>query len=165
VVVEVAALNLALLSVLWLPMAASAAAGLAYCVYLYFSQRTDEAGEVKVSNPFELGPAIKFGLLYAVILLVSKTAQVYLGPTGLYLSSILSGLADVDAITLSVAELSKAGGLELSTGARAIVLAAMSNTVVKGGIVLSSGSRALRLALLPGFALMLIAGVGVAFLV
>jgi len=165
VVVEVAALNLALLSVLWLPMAASAAAGLAYCVYLYFSQRTDEAGEVQFSNPFELGPAIKFGLLYAVILLVSKTAQVYLGSTGLYLSSVLSGLADVDAITLSVAELSKAGGLELSTGARAIVLAAMSNTVVKGGIVLSSGSRALRLALLPGFALMLIAGVGVAFLV
>jgi uncharacterized membrane protein (DUF4010 family) len=71
----------------------------------------------------------------------------------------------VDAITLSVAELSKAGGLELSTGARAIVLAAMSNTVVKGGIVLSSGSRALRLALLPGFILMLVAGVGVAFLV
>ncbi|MFN2270292.1 MAG: MgtC/SapB family protein [Anaerolineae bacterium] len=165
VVIEVAALNLALLRVLWMPMAASAAAGLGYCVFLYFSQRTNEPGEVKVSNPFELGPAVKFGLLYAVILLVSKTAQVYLGSTGLYLSSVLSGLADVDAITLSVAELSKAGGLELSTGARAIVLAAMSNTVVKGGIVLSSGSRALRLALLPGFILMLVAGVGVAFLV
>ena len=165
VVVEVAALNVSLLGVLWLPMAASAAAGLLYCIYLYFSQRTNEAGEVQVSNPFELGPAIKFGLLYAVILLVSKTAQMYLGPTGLYFSSVLSGLADVDAITLSVAELSRAGGLELSTGARAIVLAAMSNTVVKGGIVLSGGSRALRLALLPGFVLMLVAGVGVAFLV
>jgi uncharacterized membrane protein (DUF4010 family) len=138
---------------------------LLYCVYLYFSQRTDEAGEVEVSNPFELGPAIKFGLLYAVILLVSNAARLSLGEAGLYLSSVLSGLADVDAITLSVAELSKAGGLELSTGARAIVLAAMSNTVVKGGIVLSSGSGTLRKALLPGFLLMLIAGVGVAFLV
>jgi uncharacterized membrane protein (DUF4010 family) len=166
VVVEVAALNVTLLGVLWLPMAASAAAGLLYCVYLYFSQRTNEAGEVQVSNPFELGPAIKFGLLYAVILLVSNAARLSpLEDTGLYLSSILSGLADVDAITLSVAELSKVGGLELSTGARAIVLAAMSNTVVKGGIVLSSGSGALRKALLPGFVLMLVAGVGVAFLV
>jgi uncharacterized membrane protein (DUF4010 family) len=147
-------------------MAASAAAGLAYCVYLYFSQRTNEAGEVQVSNPFELGPAIKFGLLYAVILLVSNAARLSpLGDSGLYLSSILSGLADVDAITLSVAELSRGDGLELSTGARAIVLAAMSNTVVKGGIVLSSGSSALRKALLPGFLLMLVAGVGVAFLV
>jgi uncharacterized membrane protein (DUF4010 family) len=165
VVVEVAALNLTLLGVLWLPMAASAAAGLAYCIYLYFSQRTDEVGEVSVSNPFELGPAIKFGLLYVIILLVSNVAQSYLGNAGLYLSSILSGLADVDAITLSVAELSKSGGLELSTGARAIVLAAMSNTVVKGGIVLTGGSGALRRALLPGFVLMLVAGVGVAFLI
>jgi uncharacterized membrane protein (DUF4010 family) len=165
VVVEVAALNPILLGVLWLPMAASALAGLGYCVYLYFSQRTNEAGEVQVSNPFELGPAIKFGLIYAVILLASNAAQLYMGNTGLYLSSILSGLADVDAITLSVAELSRAGGLELSAGARAIVLATMSNTVVKGGIVLSSGSRALRLALLPGFVLMLVAGVGVAFLI
>jgi len=72
----------------------------------------------------------------------------------------------VDAITLSVAELSRtAGGLDLGTAARAIVLAAMSNTAVKGGIVLTSGSPALRKALWPGFVLMLVAGVGVAFLV
>jgi uncharacterized membrane protein (DUF4010 family) len=166
VLVEVAALNMALLSGLWLPMAASAAAGLAYCIYLYLSQRTDEEGEVDFSNPFELGPVIKFGLIYAVILLVSKAAQIYLGNTGLYLSSIVAGLADVDAITLSVAELSRAGdGLSLNAGARAIVLAAMSNTAVKGGIVLTGGSPALRRALLPGFVLMLVAGIGVAFLV
>jgi uncharacterized membrane protein (DUF4010 family) len=149
-----------------LPMAASAVAGLAYCAYLYFSQRTDKEGEIDFSNPFELGSAVKFGLIYAVILVVSKAAQMYLGDTGLYLSSIVAGLTDVDAITLSVAELSRdAGGLSLSTGARAIVLAAMSNTVVKGGIVLSSGSSALRRALLPGFLLMLVAGIGVAFLI
>jgi len=166
VVVEVAALNTALLRVFWPPMAASAVVGLAYCVYLYLAQRTDEEGEVDFSNPFELGPAVKFGLIYAVILLVSKAAQTYLGDTGLYLSSIVAGLTDVDAITLSVAELSRtAGGLNLSTAARAIVLAAMSNTVVKGGIVLTSGSPALRKALLPGFVLMLVTGIGVAFLI
>jgi len=166
VLVEVAALNGALLRVLWLPMAASAAAGLAYCIYLYLSQRTDEEAEVNFSNPFELGPAVKFGLLYAVILLVSKAAQMYLGNTGVYLSSILAGLADVDAITLSMAELSRApGGLDLITAQRAIVLAAMSNTVVKGGIVLTGGSPTLRRALWPGFVLMLVVGIGVAFLV
>lgn len=165
VLVEVAALNPVLLHTLWLPMAASAAVGLIYCLYLYLSQRTDKEGEVDFSNPFELGPAVKFGLLYAVILLISKAAQTYLGSTGLYLSSIVAGLTDVDAITLSVAELSRAGGLDLSTGARAIVLAAMSNTVVKGGVVLTSGAPALRKALLPGFVLMLVAGIGVAFLV
>ena len=166
VIVEVAALNGALLRVLWLPMAASAAVGLAYCVYLYLAQHTDKEGEVAFSNPFELGPAVKFGLIYALILLISKAAQTYLGDTGLYLSSIVAGLADVDAITLSVAELSRtAGGLTLNTAARAIVLAAMSNTAVKGGIVLTSGSPSLRRALVPGFVLMLVTGIGVAFLI
>jgi uncharacterized membrane protein (DUF4010 family) len=165
VVIEVAALNVALLRVFWLPMAAAGAVGLAYCVYLYIAQRSGGEGEMSFSNPFELGPAIKFGLLYAIILLVSKAAQTYLGNAGLYVSSILAGLTDVDAITLSVSELSRAGGsLSLSVAARAIVLAAMANTVVKGGLVLTGGSPALRRALLPGFALMLVTGIGVAFL-
>ena len=166
VVVEVAALNLALLAELWLPMAAAAAMGLVYCAYLYISQRTDREGDVEFSNPFELGPAIKFGLFFAVILLVSKAAQVYLGNTGVYLSSLLAGLADVDAITLSMAELSgPAGELDVRTAAQAVVLATMANTAVKGGIVLTSGSRSLRRALLPGFLLMLVTGIAVAFLV
>jgi len=167
VVIVVALLNVDLLKAFWMPMAASAAVGLAYCAFLYFSQHADdEEGKVEFSNPFELGPAVKFGLLYAVVLLISKAAQMYLPAAGIYLASAVAGLTDVDAITLSVAELSRAGGgLSLSTGARAIVLAAMSNTAVKGGIVLTSGSPALRRALWPGFVLMLVAGTGVAFLV
>jgi len=165
VAVEVAVLNLELLAVLWMPVVASTVAGLAYCVYLYSSKSSDEQADVEVSNPFELMPAVKFGLLYAVILVVSRAAQMYFGATGLYVSSILSGVADVDAITLSVAELSREGDMALSTGARAIVLAAMSNTVVKGGIVLTGGIAALRRAILPGLVLMLVAGIGVAFLV
>ncbi len=166
VLVEVAALNIRLLGVLWVPMAAAGTVGLAYCVYLYSSQRTDKGGDVALSNPFELGPAVKFGLIYAAILLFSKAAQTYLGEAGVYLSSVVAGLTDVDAITLSMAELSRAtGGVDLSTAARAIVLAAMSNTFVKGGIVLTSGAPALRRALLPGFILILVTAVGVAFLV
>jgi uncharacterized membrane protein (DUF4010 family) len=165
VVVEVATLNVALLKVFWMPMAASAAVGLVYCAYLYFSQHTDEEGGVDFSNPFELGPAVKFGLVYALILLLSKAAQMYLPTAGVYLASVVAGLADVDAITLSMAELSNTGGLDLSTAARAIVLAAMSNTVVKGGIVLSSGSSALRKALLPGFGAMLVVGTVAALLI
>jgi len=166
VVAEVAALNRPLLVVMWVPMLASSAVGLGYCVYLYLSQRSDEKGDVTFSNPFELGPAIKFGLIYVAILLISKAAQTYFGTTGVYVSSVVAGLTDVDAITLSMAELSgSAGGVTLSTAARAIVLAAMSNTAVKGGVVLTSGSAALRRALWPGFLLMLVTGIGVAFLV
>jgi uncharacterized membrane protein (DUF4010 family) len=165
VLVEVAATNLDLLRVVWLPIVAAGAAGLSYGVYLYLAPHATETEEVTVSNPFELGPAITFGLLYGVILLVARAAQFYFGDAGVYVSSIASGLADVDAITLSMAELSNQGSLARETAARAIVLATMSNTVVKGGIVLTSGSVALRRAMLPGFILILVTGIGLALLV
>jgi uncharacterized membrane protein (DUF4010 family) len=164
VLVWVGTLNPALLRVVWLPIVAAGGVGLAYGAYLYFAPQEDDEEDVKIANPFELGPAIKFGLLYAVILVVSRAAQYYFGDTGVYISSVVSGLADVDAITLSMAQLSQGQELELDTAARAIVLAAMSNTVVKGGIVLSSGTAALRKAILPGFILILATGIIVAFL-
>jgi uncharacterized membrane protein (DUF4010 family) len=165
VLVTVAVLNRPLLQTLWLPMVAAAAAGFAYCLFLVLSKRTSEEASVEFANPFELGPALKFGLLYAVILVLSRTAQMYMGSTGVYLSAIVAGLADVDAITLSMAQLSgAAGGLDLDTASRAIVLAAMSNTAVKGFIVLSSAAPRLRKAVLPAVALILAAGISVSFL-
>ncbi|MEJ2746974.1 MAG: DUF4010 domain-containing protein [Anaerolineae bacterium] len=164
ILVVVGALSLPLLQVVWLPIAAAGLAGLAYGAYLYFAPRVDDYEEVSVTNPFELGPAVTFGLLYGVILLVSRAAQLYFGNTGVYVSSVLSGLADVDAITLSVTELSGQGTLTLETAARAITFAAMSNTIVKGSIVLSSGSPGLRRVFWPGFLLILVTGVTVAIL-
>lgn len=165
VLIEVAALNMSLFEIVWIPLVAAGAVGLTYSIYLFISQKSVEESEITLSNPFEIGPAVKFGLLFALILLVSRTAQLYLGDVGIYASSILSGLADVDAITLSMAQLSRGtDGLATSTASQAIVLATMSNTVVKGGIVLASGSRPLRKALLPGFVLMLATGLGLGFL-
>ncbi|MDT8307527.1 MAG: DUF4010 domain-containing protein, partial [Anaerolineae bacterium] len=87
--VEVATLNLALLEVLWLPMVLAAAAGLAYAAYLYFfAPRRDDHEEVELGNPFELSTAITFGLLFAVVLVISRAAQLYLGQAGIYLSSL-----------------------------------------------------------------------------
>ncbi len=115
--------------------------------------------------PFELGPALKFGLLYGLVLLFARAAQVWFGDGGVYVSSVLAGLTDVDAITLSMAELSQpGGGVETSVAARAVTLAAMSNTVVKGGLVLSTGGAELKRAMLPGFLLILAAGLAAAFL-
>lgn len=165
VLAEVATLNLPLLRRLWPPMAAAAGVGLAYGAYLHFIQPTEEKGEVPFSNPFELETALKFGLLYAVVLVISKTAEIYTGDIGIYLSSFLSGLPDVDAVTLSMAQLSRGDGLSLVTAARAIVIGVMANTVAKGSIVLATGSRELRWAVLPGFILMLVTSVGIAFII
>ena len=59
------------------------------------------------ANPFELGQAIRFGLLFGVVTFVAKAAQVYLGDAGLYLAGALAGLTDVDAIALSMAQLAQ----------------------------------------------------------
>jgi len=165
VLFEASVLNPALARRLVIPMLAAAGVGLAACVYLWFAEHTNEKGEVAVSNPFELGPAIKFGLLFAVILFISKAAQVYLGNAGVYLSSIVAGLTDVDAITLSMSRLAGEATIPQVTAARAIVLAAMSNTAVKAGIAATMGASSLRRYVLPIFALILITGVAVAFLV
>jgi len=166
VMVEVAVINQPLLQIVWIPLTAALAVSMSYCVYLYYSQSADKLEEEdRFKNPFELGPALTFGLLYAGILLVANAARLYLGDTGVYISSIASGLADVDAITLSMAELSRAGGgVELQTAARAIVLAVVSNTLVKGGIVLTMGSVLLRKAILPGLLATLATAVGVVFI-
>jgi uncharacterized membrane protein (DUF4010 family) len=140
-------------------------AGLVYSVYLYLAQRTSEKEDVHFVNPFELGPAIKFGAIYMVILLVSKAAQVYFGNTGIYVSSFVSGLADVDAIALSMVDLVASSGLSVDVAARATVIAALANTLFKGGFALSTGSSALRKALWPGLVLMLVVGTVVAFVV
>jgi uncharacterized membrane protein (DUF4010 family) len=114
---------------------------------------------MEFSNPLDLWAAIKFGLIYAVILVVARSAQLYFGNTGILVSSILAGLADVDAITLSLTELSNRSEISLEIAGLAVVLATMSNTVVKGSIVIFTGHPSLRKAILPGFLLILAAGI------
>ncbi len=119
-------------------------------------------GGLELKNPFELRQAVSFGLLYGVVLFVAKAAQIYLGSKGIYASSVLAGLTDVDAITLSVTELHRAG-LEGSVAATAITLAAVTNTIVKAGIAVSIGGPALGKKVATILALALGAGVGVLF--
>jgi len=166
VMVEVAVINQALLRIVWIPMTAALVVSAAYCIYLYRTQPSGKQEEQDMfKNPFELGPALTFGLIYAVILLAANTARLYLGNTGIYLSSIASGLADVDAITLSLAKLSRdTQDLDLHTAARGIVLAAVSNTLVKGGIVLSMGSMVLRKVIMPGLLATLATAIGLVFM-
>ena len=164
VLIEVAVVNRALLLVLWVPIAAAALAGLLYVGVLNYTQRSGRQEKVIIANPFELATALKFGLLYGLILLIARIGQLYWSNTGVYLSSALAGIADVDAITLSLAQLSsQPGNVSMQTAARAIVLATLVNTGVKTGIVIFMGSATLRRAVLPGVLLIAAAGISAAF--
>jgi len=166
VLVEAAVLNAQLLSVLWLPIGGAGGIALCYCGYLLFFARDKGGGEeIELKAPFELGPALKFAFAYAVILVASRGAQMLLGDAGVYASATLSGIADVDAITLSLARMAGDGTVAIGTASKAIVLAAMVNTAVKGAIVMALGAVALRKSILPAIALILAAGLGLAFFV
>lgn len=167
VAVEIITINPILMQQMWVPIAIVVAGCLAYSGYLFYVQ-TDmkqDAGE-NLTNPFEMRPAFMFGLLYACVLLGSNLALQYYGNAGLYISSVLSGLVDVDAITLSMARLSQpdTGTLEMTTAGRAIILAVVSNTLVKGGIVVFTGSADLRKVIVPGILLISLLAIGSAFL-
>jgi uncharacterized membrane protein (DUF4010 family) len=154
VLVEVAVVHPPLLWTVALPVTAVFGTALLYCGYLYFVEPTEAYdGPPTVQNPFRLVPAITFGLLYAAILVVSSGAQAYFGDAGIYVSSVVAGLADVDAITLSMARLQGAGELSAPAATRAILIAGAANTVLKGVIVALAGTRALRRAVLPGILL------------
>ncbi len=157
ILIIVTVINSRLVSLLWIPVSVSILSGLIYCIYLYRTQKTaPEKEPVTFVNPFELSPAIKFGLLFTLIMFISKAAQLYMGNTGLYIASFVTGLADADAIVLSVARMeNNIAAISPLTAVKAIVYATVSNTFVKGMIVIFGGSIQLRKAIIPGFLLMM----------
>ena len=108
--------------------------------YLLWRKAKEAKGKVHLSSPFTLGPALKFGVFFAVILALVKVADVYLSSKGVYLVSFISGFADVDAITVSLSQLSKTS-LSLDIARNGILLAALTNVGVKGGIAYIFGDR------------------------
>ncbi|MBI3370526.1 MAG: DUF4010 domain-containing protein [Betaproteobacteria bacterium] len=136
------------------------------CYWLWRRRQQAERGEVKAGhNPFELDEAIKFGLLFGVVVLIAKAAQVYLGDAGLYLAAGIAGLTDVDAITLAMADLAKTDDSNVGTAARAIVVAVMANTLTKSGMSIGLGSPELRRITLPISGLLLAVGIAGALFV
>lgn len=166
VVVEVGVVNFSLAKSLTLGMLLMGAVSLVICLVLWRQGRSQETAEVDSgNNPFELGDAIKFGLLFAVVIFVASAAQTYFGNTGLYLAGALAGLTDVDAIALSMASLAQQDPASSGPAARTIVIAVISNTMVKCGIVIWLGAPSMRRAMIPITAALALAGVGAAYLV
>jgi uncharacterized membrane protein (DUF4010 family) len=119
--------------------------------------------DVLLRNPFSLTSAAKFAVAFAAVLLLVKVTQFYFPGGGVYVLAALAGLTDVDAITLSMADYARSN--PASVAAIALVIAAISNTVVKCGMVTSLGGPALRRPVLLATAAIVVAGVGGAAMV
>jgi uncharacterized membrane protein (DUF4010 family) len=160
VIVLVAVVNRALLTQVLIPFAAMAAVIAGSAAFLYFrggpTKGTARKGELKVENPFSLTEAAKFAALFAVVLLAVKFVQEHFPPSGLYAVAALAGLTDVDAITLSMAEFAQSG--EPGVAVMAIVIAALSNTLVKCGMAFVLAGTTLGKPLLIAAAATFLAG-------
>lgn len=75
--------------------------------------------------------ALKFAILLGIILVLSEAMKEWLGDVGIYILSVVSGLMDVDAITLSLSKMAK-DELSRDVAVRGIVIATATNTVIKG---------------------------------
>ena len=116
-----------------------------------------------VKNPAELRAALGFAALYAVVLLLTAWLVDLAGSRGAYLAALISGLTDVDAITLSSLQLYGAGSLTSAHVATSIVLAVSANAVFKLAVIRVAGSTALLRRCLPAMAVtVLAAGGGIA---
>ena len=104
---------------------------------------------VVFNNPFRLLSAMKFALVFGLVLLASKLAQQHAPATGLYGVSTLAGATDVDAVVLSIVELTQKHLGNHVLLARCIMLGVCSNTLVKFGFAAFLGSRELARVLLP----------------
>lgn len=121
----------------------------------YLASRGESSESPGTSDPSDLKAAVVFGVLYAAVLFGVAAAREHFGDRGLYLVAALSGLTDMDAITLSTAQMMEAGRIDVDTGWRMMLTGGLSNIVFKGCVAAALGSRRLlrRIAVLFGISL------------
>jgi uncharacterized membrane protein (DUF4010 family) len=131
---------------------------------LYFPGHKHAAKIPEQKNPAELKPALLFGALYALVLLAVAAAKQYLGSAGLFIVAIISGLTDLDAITLSTGQLANSDKIEAKIAWRLILVALLSNLLFKFGIVAALGPAGLTKRVGLATAAAVAAGIGILLL-
>jgi uncharacterized membrane protein (DUF4010 family) len=159
VLVQALVFNRRLAGEVWLPLVLLSAIGTAVCVFLWQRAQSQEEQDTKLANPFRLWPAIQFGILFGVVLLITRGAQSVLGDTGVYVTSFLAGLTGLDAVTLSMAQLA-GRGVSYEVAAQALLVAVTANTVAKAALTLFLGARSLHRYTLPSLGFLALISLG-----
>lgn len=159
VAIELAAVSPALLKNTAAPLAALFCFSLVLCFLSYKFTRKDHKEVSSNGKPADVRSALLFGLTYAIVVIAIAAAKKYGGSESLYWVAAISGLTDVDAITLSTANLVKDDQLLPGQGTDMILIAALSNLAFKTGIVAIVGTRPLLARVGGIFGLCIAAGV------
>ncbi|MBO9122532.1 MULTISPECIES: MgtC/SapB family protein [unclassified Rhizobium] len=141
VLVIASALSLSMLAPLSSALIPAIIGFLATSLFLAWrSGSSTQAPEIGLTNPFELKTVISFALLLGLISLVSKMATEYVGASALYVVAAISGLVDVDAITLSTVRL-VGSAISATTAADVTLIAVFVNMVTKVALAFTAGRR------------------------
>ncbi len=160
VVLIVAALAPHLLTELWLAASAGAIALVAASGFLILRdrERKEPRATLRLTNPFDIGNALMLAILIGVVMVLAKLASSTASAKGLFVLGVLSGIADVDAITLSMARL--AGATVPSPSAADVILIAVGvNTIAKAVMAAIIGGRRIGTAVgIPSLAAVVLLG-------
>ena len=152
---------------LWLPFLILSCPGLLYALAVgLFSKKGIQNTEIpNLKNPLGLSIAIKFGLIYGIISILVKVFCNSDLSDELIALSFVSGLTDMDAIALSITNNLKDGLIAVELGSKAIIVAAIANTLLKAGLAMAMGSKQLRQHIAIALGATMLAGVGAFFMV
>ncbi len=109
-------------------------------------------------NPFSIGPALEFGVVFTIVLLITRFAKHYAGYGGQMVVSAISGLVDVDAISLTLASFVQSGTSAARDAVIGLTLAHAVNAIFKSGVAQTSHQPAFYLRLMAGFVIMFAVG-------
>ncbi|MBI4662049.1 MAG: MgtC/SapB family protein [Verrucomicrobia bacterium] len=116
-------------------------------------------------NPLTLGPALKFGVVFTAILLLTRAGKVFFGQSGQLITSSVGGLIDTDAVLLSLTDFFAKNETTAHDAVLGIILAAAANAVLKSVLAYFSRQPAFYFRLMAGFAFIAATGLLVFFTV
>jgi len=131
-------------------LGAALAAGIAVVAFMFVrAERGTHLALPPARNPAEIGMALRFGVIFALVLFTAAWLQDAIGNHGLYLATALSGVADVDPGVLSALNLFGAGRVEAGIAVAAIAIALGANMLFKLGVLAWLGRGLFFRALVP----------------
>jgi len=167
ILVVVGVINRELAGTLVVPFALMALPGLGFSLWVLFLRRSDTTtvSPPALHNPLNLSVAIKFAVIYAVVAFLVKAALALELQKGLLPLSFLSGLTDLDAIALMMANSRNDGTVVPLLATQSVIVGAIANSILKGGFALTLGTSALRRQVVTVLGLTILIGLASLWLV
>ena len=144
-----------------LPLLLPAVPALLYALYLKVKENMDHKAKTSTfNNPFNLLPAIKFGIVFTAVMFVANAVRVYLGSGALLACSFLGGAAEMDAVAFSLLDMSMKASLPVRELVLSLLFASLANSLTKGSLVCVLGAKSMRRPIIPAVVLICLCTAG-----